>query len=744
MIKVLRGLLVGLLVVSGFVINAQDKKDLTNQDIWYDVAGTFRMGYVSGVRSMNDGQHYTKLDYDRGGMSIGQYKYGSPDKVSVILNAIALPSYNDGKARVSIEDYQFSADESQILISTAVEKIYRHSSRAYYFIYDRNSKETKPLSNVSLGKQRLAQFSPDGKKVGFVRLNNLFVVDLQSGKETQITTDGEFNKIINGATDWVYEEEFGFDNGLYWSPNSSEIAYYKSDESNVEQYQMPMYDGLYPSQYIFKYPKAGEENSKVDIYIYNLKENKSVKCDAGKNPDQYIPRIKWMKNDNQLCIMRLNRHQNHLEFLKTKFDGTKDILSSEVFYTEKSDTYVEITDNLIFLDDQNNFIWTSEKDGYNHIYKFNLKGKEVTQITKGKWDVTEFKGVNNETNTVYYISAETSAMDRDVYKIGLDGSKKTKLSKKAGQNDAIFSKGYKYFINYHSDANTPYYITLHDGEGNQISVLEDNANLKSSLAQYNLVKQEFFTFKTSEGIELNGWMMKPPGFEEKKNYKEKYPVFMTVYNGPGINTVNNSWGSSNYLWYQLLAQKGYIVVSVDGRGTGYRGAEFKKCTYQQLGKLETKDQIEAAKYLGSLPYVDENRIGIQGWSYGGYMSSLCITLGAEYFKMAIAVAPVTNWRFYDTIYTERYMRTPQENADGYDNNSPISHVDKLEGKYLLVHGSADDNVHFQNTMEMVNALVKANKDFDMFAYPNKNHGIYGGTTRLHLFNKMTKFIEENL
>jgi len=458
--------------------------------------------------------------------------------------------------------------------------------------------------------------------------------------------------------------------------------------------------------------------------------------DLGTEKDQYVPRIKWADKDN-LLVLRLNRLQNKLEFLNCWLLTKSMMIQSEVVFTEKSDTYVEVTDNWVMLDSKS-FLWCSEMDGYNHIYHVNMDGTKK-QLTKGDWDVTGIKGVDKKTGLIYFMSAEVSAMERHLYVMKKDGSKKKQLTTRKGQNDPQFSTGMKYYVNYHSDANTPYYISIHNSKGKELKKLVDNKQLIERLASYNLTPKEFMKIPTEAG-ELNAWMIKPPNFDASK----EYPVFMTVYNGPGINTVNDSWGGTNFLWHQYLAQQGYIVVSVDGRGTGYRGTKFKKCTYQQLGKYETIDQIAAAKYLAGQKYIDGNRIGIQGWSYGGYMSALCLSKGNDVFKMAIAVAPVTNWRFYDSIYTERYMRTPQNNASGYDDNSPINYVDKIKGPFLIVHGSADDNVHYQNTMEMMDKMIAENIPFDMAIYPNKNHGIYGGKTRLHLFTKMSNFILENL
>jgi dipeptidyl-peptidase-4 len=462
--------------------------------------------------------------------------------------------------------------------------------------------------------------------------------------------------------------------------------------------------------------------------------------DIGNVIDQYIPRVKWTTDPNMLSIVRMNRHQNKLELMFNNA-GTGE---SKIVYTENSDTYIDIHegqgDYVYFTADGKNFILMSEMDGFNHLYLYDMSGKLVKQITKGNWDVVSFLGFDEKAKTIFYTCSETTATEKDIYSVKMDGSGKKKVSAEKGVHTPDFSTGMKYYIDNFSDANTPPVITICDANGKQIRVLEDNASLKKKMDEYAMAKKELFMFKTGEGVELNAWMIKPVNFDPAK----KYPVFLTFYGGPGNNQVNNSFDGRNYFWHQLLAEKGYIIVCVDNRGTMYRGKAFKTCTYKQLGKLEVEDQIETAKYLGALSYVDKTRIGTWGWSFGGYLSSLCITKGADYFKMAIAVAPVTNWRYYDNIYTERFMQLPQENASGYDDNSPINHVSKLKGKYLLIHGSADDNVHVQNTMEMITALVAANKQFDLFIYPDKNHSIYGGNTRLHLYNKMTDFILNNL
>ncbi|MFY9307852.1 MAG: S9 family peptidase [Bacteroidia bacterium] len=716
-----------LLIISGLIAQ---KKSISLEDIWK--TGTFRSNGVYGLVSMKDGMHYSTLKND----TIFSYEYEKAGSPELIVTKAQLKTNN---SLLKIDDYKFSPDETKLLIATETEHIYRHSTRENYYVYDR---KTQTLSPVTSGeKQMHANFSGDGSKVAFVRGNNLFIKDLVSGKETQVTTDGKQNSIINGATDWVYEEEFAISTAYFWSPDSKKIAYYKFDESQVKEFSFDEFNKqLYPTQYRFKYPKAGEKNSVVTIHVYDLTNGSDKLMDIGKETDQYIPSIKWAQDAATLSIVRMNRYQNKLDLL---FANTV-TGESKVVYSETSDTYIDIHegegDYVNFTSDKKGFIIQSEKDGFNHLYLFEMNGRPVNQITKGNWDVVAVHGIDDKTQTVFYTASETTATEKDIYSIKLDGSAKKKISAEKGTHDPQFSNGMKYYINTFSTANTPNVIAIYNQQGKQIRVLEGNDALKKKMQEFNLATKELFVFKTTEDVELNGWMIKPPDF----NAAKKYPVFLTFYGGPGRNMVNNSFDGSNYFWFQMLAQKGYIVICVDNRGTRYKGAAFKKSTYKQLGKLEVADQIETAKYMGTLPYVDRNRIGTFGWSFGGYLSSLCITKGADYFKAAIAVAPVTNWRYYDNIYTERYMSLPQENASGYDDNSPINHVSKLKGKYLLIHGSGDDNVHYQNTMEMINALVNANKQFDLGIYPDKNHSIAGGNTRLHLYTRMTEFILNNL
>ena len=702
------------------------QKDITLEGIWKDYE--FNAQSVPGFNFLKDGKHYTRLEDNK----IQQYDLSTGELAATLLDPASIRDFSQ-----HIDGYSFSEDEGKILVETESEQIYRRSSRANYLVYDRQSGSMTPL--YPEGKQQYATFNPQADKVAFVHDNNLYYKDLATGKVVAITKDGEYNKIIYGATDWVYEEELSFARAFEWSPDGMRLGFYRFDESEVKEFTMTNYrDELYPEYETFKYPKVGEQNSKVDIYIFDLRVGKSLPVFLGQDKDIYIPRIKWTANSDKLCVLRMNRHQNHIELLLADPRSGE----TELLLEEKNKYYIseEVLDNLTFLKNGKQFIWTSEMDGWHHIYLYDMKGRKVEQITKGKWEVTAFYGVDEKAGRVYYQAAENSPMERQVYSIGLDGKDKQVLAGESGWNSAQFSQTYDYYVVTHSTANKPATYTVLDRKGRRLRVIEENLGLKKKMQEYGVQPIEFFSFKTQEGVDLNGWMIKPRDFKETR----QYPVFMFVYGGPGSQQVTDSWKGFNYWWFQMLAQQGYIVACVDNRGTGGRGEEFKKMTYQQLGYYETLDQIQAAKYLGSLKYTDPARIGIFGWSYGGYMSSLCILKGNDVFKAAIAVAPVTNWKWYDTIYTERYMRTYQENEKGYRENSPVYFAGRLKGAYLLVHGMSDDNVHFQHTAEMANALINANKQFETYFYPNRNHGIYGGNARLHLYTKMTAFLDANL
>ena len=720
-------LIASFLLIPGFLV-AQGQ-EITLKDI-FGSRKFFPKG-IYGLNPMKDGNTYSRQESD----SINVYSYESGDYIKTL--AIGKEMVPEGDTTpIELSDYTFSKDETKLLIATKTEYIYRYSSVSEYYIWDINAKKLRRLSTG--GKQRLATFSPDASKVAFVRDNNLIVTDLVNNVETQVTIDGKQNEIINGTTDWVYEEEFAITQGFEWSPDGKKIAFYRFDESKVPEYDMIEWGDLYPKEIKLKYPKAGESNSIVTVLIYDVASQQITPVDIGTETDQYIPRILWTKDPAKLLVLRLNRQQNQLDILLTDAASGK----TTSVYQEGNQYYIEESnyDHFIFLDN-NRFLMTSERDGFYHIYLHTLDhSAKFVPLTTSDWDVTDVYGYDQLTGLVWFAAASSSPINREIWTVDLKG-KMRQVSDKEGTHRPEFSSNFKYYIDSFSDANTPSVYTVNKPNGKVIRIIEDNGALVKTRTEYNFTKKEFFKFTTSEGVVLNGWKILPPGFDPAK----KYPVLMEVYGGPGSQTVLNGSGNPfDFTWYQMLAQKGYIIASVDNRGTGARGQEFKKMTYLQLGKYETIDQIEAAKYFASQTYVDPARIGIWGWSYGGFMSTLCITKGADVFSMAIAVAPVTNWRYYDNIYTERFMRKPQDNAKGYDDNSPINFADKLKGKYLVIHGTGDDNVHVQNTMDMITALVNANKQFEMFLYPNKNHGIYGGKTRLNLYTRMTDFILKNL
>ena len=725
------------LIIGTIAASAQEKKNFELEDLY--MRPTFYAKSVRGMNSMKDGKTYAS--FEKGQLNIYNYKTG---KLANTLFSITDLVMEGADMPIALQNYELSDNEDKMLCVTDMESIYRHSFHATYYIYDFKTKSLQPLSDN--GKQRLATFSPDATKVAFMRDNNLFVKDLNTGEERQFTDDGLYNHIINGAPDWVYEEEFSFSQGFYWSPDSKKIAYMKFDESNVREFQMEEFEGLYPEWYSFKYPKAGEDNSIVGIYVYDLESGKTVKMDTGEETDIYLPRIAWTKDANVLAIQRLNRHQNHLEILAANATTGQ----SRVFYDETNDYYIDITDDWHFLDDGNSFLMTSEKSGYNHIYLYLLDGTLVKQLTDGPWDVTKVYGFDGK--EVYFQAAKNAATDRQIYAVNLKGQMREVIGR-VGTNDARFSNDFSYLININSSITQPRQFELYTNKGKLVRILEDNHEFAEKLSTFNLGEKKLmkisdpaFTLPDGTQVDVDAWQILPPDFDPSK----KYPVLIYVYGGPGHQTVNNAWADSDYWWMQLLAQHGIISVSINNRGSGAQGEVFKKMTYLQLGKYETVDMITLAKYMAKQPYVDANRIGIYGWSYGGFMAANGITKGADVISTAVSVAPVTNWRYYDNVYTERFMRTPQENPDGYDLNSPVHNTELIKGNYLLCHGSGDDNVHYQNAMELIKAMISNGKQFDLMIYPNKNHGIYGGyeygagECRMHLFTKIDAFLFKHL
>jgi len=709
-------------------------QQLTLEDVV--IKKTYGQKSVNGLASLNDGLNYTTLENTE--KELVKYSYKTGEKVASLLDVSLLK--NDSLKNIT--EYQFSNDESKVLLMTDRKPIYRRSFTANYFVYNFVTKELTRLSNG--GEQQLATFSPDGERVAFVRKNNLFVKSLRFGTERQITDDGAFNKIINGAPDWVYEEEFEFNRGFEWSPDSKQLAYMKFNEEQVPVYHIPMYKGsnpekkenaVYPGEYSFKYPKAGEKNSIVQIWVYDIKSSHNIQMETGKETDNYLPKISWTNSGTDLGIFRMNRLQNKLELLFAN-PNTGD---SRLIYTEKNNRYIEtdFLDNFKFLEDNKNFVVLSEQNGYKHLYLYDLSGVKVKQLTEGNYDVLKFYGYDPVKKFFYYQAAAVSPMQKEVYGLSFDKKKKIQLSTQQGTNNADFSNGFKYYINTFSNITTPNIVTLHEISGKQIRELENNAALKSKLANMQLPQKEFFKFTTSEGIELNGWMIKPLQF----NPATKYPVLMTQYSGPNSQQVLDAFSID---WNTYLARQGYLVVCVDPHGTGARGEEFRKCTYGQLGNLESNDQVETARYLAKQPYVDAKKIAIWGWSFGGFISAMTLCKGGDLIRAAIVVAPVTSHYFYDTVYTERYMGLPSQNPEGYTQNSPIALVSGIKGKLLLVAGTADDNVHYQNTIEFAEALVQAGVQFRMMSYNNRNHGIRGGNTTLHLYTMFDEFLKENL
>jgi dipeptidyl-peptidase-4 len=714
-------------------LSAQEQKKLTLND--FITNHTFESESVRDVNSMNDGIHFSSL---RDGTSIVKYSYSTGKEADTIFS---LKNLKDSPIN-EISTYTFSTDEKRILIESKKKPIYRRSYTAEYYIWDEYTETLYELSEY--GPQQAATFSPDGERVAFVRDNNIFIKTIRFGTEQQVTSDGKFNEIINGIPDWVYEEEFGYSRAFEWSPNSDKLAYVKFDESLVKEFPMQIYKGLspeksenelYPGYYKFKYPKAGEENSRVSVHVFDIKTRTNIKTDTGEETDIYIPRLKWSLDGENLAVFSLNRRQNELTVLYSNpYTG-----DSRTLFTEKNKRYIEsdFLDYFSFLDDNSHFVVMSERDGWSHLYLYKNNGFLIKQITDGEFDVTDFYGYDSSRKLFFYQAAKESPLQREVYSISLDGKKQEKISLHAGTNSAIFSANYKYYLNYYSNINTPEMVSVYNQKGNEVRIIEDNRNLKEKLQEYVLPTHEFFSFETSEGTELNGYMLKPSYFDPTS----EYPVVMYQYSGPNSQQVADKWKID---WHYFLAEQGYIIVCVDPRGTAARGEDFRKGIYMQLGRQESDDQIETARYISTLPYIDAENICIWGWSYGGFISSLALGKGGDVFKAAVSVAPVTNWRYYDTVYTERYMRTPQQNPDGYDDNSPINNISGITGNLLIIHGTADDNVHAQNTYEYAEALVQEGIPFDMHLYTNRNHSIFGGNTRLHLYTKIFKYFETHL
>ena len=718
---------------------AQGKKPLTLEEV---VGGAFYPENIYGVTPIpGDGEHYTQMN--AAGTQVIKYSFRTGQQVEVLFDAT--------QAREcpfrQFDSYRFSPDGGTLLIATETTPIYRHSYTAVHYLYSlkRNAEgriDNKVERLSDGGPQQVPVFSPDGTMVAFVRDNNIFLVKrLYGNSESQVTTDGQRNAVLNGIPDWVYEEEFAMDRALEFSADSKMLAYVRWDESAVPSYSFPLYAGekprredyaKYPGAYTYKYPKTGEANSKVSVHTFDIKTKVTRTLKLPLEADAYIPRIRFTRDADKLAVFTLNRHQNRFDLYMADPRSTVCRLALR----EETDTYIKegTFDNIRFYD--GHFVFMSERSGFSHLYWYDLNGNLAKQITRGDFEVKNFLGLDEETGTFYYTSNEGSPLRQAVWKTDRKG-RKTRLTAEEGTHTAQFSTDMKYFLDRYTSLDTPTVITLRDNTGRTLTTLVDNAALNRKLAEYALPAKEFFSFQTSDGTTLNGWMMKPADFDESR----KYPVIMYQYSGPGSQEVLDRFGIS---WETYMASQGYIIACVDGRGTGGRGAAFEKCTYLNLGVREARDQVETALYLGLQPYVDKERIGIWGWSFGGYMTLMSMSEGTPVFKAGVAVAAVTDWNYYDTIYGERFMRTPQENADGYQASSAFTRAEKLHGDLLLVHGLADDNVHFQNCAEYAEHLVQLGKPFDMQVYTNRNHSIFGGNTRLHLYTKLTNFFNLHL
>ncbi|MBQ5370666.1 MAG: DPP IV N-terminal domain-containing protein [Bacteroidaceae bacterium] len=703
------------------------------------VRNAYAAQHVYGVRSMNDGEHYTQLSSDNRKVVVSSFKTGKEVATLFDVNDI-----KKGPKLHYISDYILSPDERNILIQTQTEYIYRRSFTAVYYIYNIANKTLEPLSDG--GPQQAAKFSPDGNVVGFVRDGNLFLVKLLYGNaETQVTKDGKFNEVINGVPDWVNEEEFATNCSFDFSADSKMLAWVRYDESQVPIYRMQMWKGAapakaendeYPGEYAYKYPVAGATNSKVTVHSFDIKNRVTRTLKVPLDEDGYVPRIHFTDDPEKLAVVTLNRHQNQMDIYMVNPRSTE----AKLAVRETNDKYIRETayGSLKFY--KGHFGYLSDRSGYQHLYWYTLNGKLVKQVTSGDFEVTDFYGYDATSGQFYYAAHGTSPLRKEVYSTTGTGKPRL-LTSQVGTNDATFSTTMKYFLNVYSSAQQPPITTLRNASGKVLATLLDNADLKKK-ADSTLGQKEFFTFTTSEGVTLNGWMIKPRDFDPAK----KYPVIMYQYSGPGSQEVKDAWNMgffSGGAFESYMAEQGYVYVCVDGRGTGGRGAEFEKCTYLNLGLLESRDQVETALYLGTLPYVDKTRIGIWGWSFGGFNTLMAMSEGRPVFCCGVAIAAPSSWRYYDTVYTERYMRTPQENSTGYD-RSPINQAKNLSGHLLLIHGTADDNVHVRNAHEMSEALVQADKQFDMHIYTNRNHSIYGGNTRYHLFTRMCNFFDQHL
>jgi len=704
-------------------------------------SGHFQGERLAEVKPLADGETYAQISRD--GKQIIKYSFKTGKQVAVLFDVATVR----GDVIPRIDGYIMSPDGRRMLIQTNTKPVYRRSYTAEYYIFSIENNKMEPLSKG--GPQQTPLFSPDGQQIAFVRDNNIHLVKLlYDNAESQVTKDGKWNEIINGIPDWVNEEEFGNNRSMVFTADSRQICWIRYDESKVKQYSMQMFKGLnpameqyagYPGFYTYKYPIAGEQNSTVSVYSFDIKSRQTRKLQVPLKEDDYIPRIIMTSDPAKVAIYTMNRHQDELNIYMANPLSTlcKLVISEKIekYVRESSMSSIKITDNHILL--------PSERSGFTHLYLYNLNGQLKRTVTSGNYEVKDVYGYDEATGDVYYAANKNGVAEQQVYVARANGKTEC-ISDKAGTNSAIFSSNFKYYINIWSDMNNPNVYTLNDNKGKLLKTLVDNKDLKDKMSQYVLGPREMFSFTTSEGVKLYGWMVKPADFDSQK----RYPVIMYQYGGPGSQQVLNRWSigmsGQGAILEHYLAQQGYVVVCVDNRGTGGRGVEFEKCTYLRLGEKEARDQVETALWLGNQSYVDKNRIGIWGWSYGGWNTLMSMSEGRPVFCAGVAIAPVTSWRYYDTVYTERYMRTPNENQSGYDEVNPIARASQLSGELLICHGMADDNVHFRNTAEYTEALVLADKDFSELVYTNRNHSIFGGNTRNHLFRQAIKFFNKEM
>jgi len=710
------------------ISSAQEKRPLTLKDIF----GSDKLSgkIVENVQWQPDGTAftYTKDDSLNGLLDIFKHEVDSGKDFLLVKGS----QLKYKSVPIKMSHYSWTESGKFLLIEGPETAIWRHSRQAPFYLYNVATKKITALAGNSY-HLRNVKLSPDGKNVGFVRDHNIYVVNLATGKEKEINNDGTDN-ILNGEFDWVYEEEFGLANAWRWSPDGKKIAFWRVDQTRVKVFHLVDEMGIYNTVFNLKYPKAGEQNSIIKIGVADLTNGKTSWMDIGKNDDIYIPRIYWTNSSSKLAILRLNRLQNHLEMLMANSSTGE----SKTIITDSDSDWVDIQDDIQFLKNKNEIIWTSEKSGYRHIYLYDYSGSLIKQITNGNWEVSSVAGVSENDGWCYFYGKKDSPIQQNIYRVKLDGTNLERISKEDGWHDAVFSPDYKYYIDYYSNVKTPTKTVLRKSDGTLISVLEEN-NIHA-LKNYNMVYPEFLKVKTSDGVELNAYMIKPYNFDPNK----KYPVIVYGYGGPGSQMVVDQWGGSRTLWHQFMTEHGFIIFCIDNRGTGGRGKAFKDLVYHDLGNWAVHDQIEGAKYLASLPYVDASRLGFWGWSGGGYLTLMMMTKAAGYFKVGVAVAPVSDFHLYDAPWTERYMGLPKDNAEGYKSASVFTYADKLNGKLLMIHGTTDDNVHFQNTLQLVNKFEKDLKQFDFMVYPNRNHRISGGNTQLHLFTKITNYFLDNL